>query len=112
MDERVAVHLGCRREQKRRALCPREAEHVHRPDRADLQGVDRIRVVLRWRRGRCEVQRVAHVSTDEDAVVDVHLAKLEVRVRPERLQVVRRPGDEVVDRKHPAAAVEQSLAEV
>src|SRR5438105_910723 len=74
--------------------------------------MDGVRVVLRRRRRRREVHRVAHVPADEDAVVDVHLAKLEVRVRLQWAQVFRRARDEVVEGKYPAAAVEQRRAEM
>jgi hypothetical protein len=58
------------------------------------------------------VEHVAHVTVDEDAVVDVCLAELEVGVSLQGPQIVRGAGDEVVERNHPAAARQQGFAEV
>ena len=112
MDQRVPIDLGRRRQEKRRVLRPREAEHVHRPECADLERVNRVGVVLGRRSRRCEVQDVTNVAADEDAVIDVCLAKLEVRIALEMPQVLRRAGDEVVEGKHPRVTSEQRLAQV
>jgi hypothetical protein len=58
------------------------------------------------------VQHVADIAADEDPVVDVHLAELEVGVAVEGAQVVGRARDEVVEREHAHAAREKRLAEV
>ena len=58
------------------------------------------------------MEHVAHVAADEDAVVDVGLAKLEVGVATQVLDVVGGAGDEVVDREHFHVASEKRLAEM
>src|SRR5438132_6490563 len=58
------------------------------------------------------MQDVTNVAADEDAVIDVRLAKLEVRIVLEMPQVLRRAGDEVVEGKHPRVTSKQRLAQV
>ena len=112
MHQRVSIDLGRGSQEKRGVFRPRKAEHVHRPDGADLEGVNRIGVVLRRRRRRREMQDVAHVAADEYAVVDVGLAKLELRVALQGLEVVGRAGDEVVEGEDAHVPFEQRRAQV
>ena len=58
------------------------------------------------------MQDVPYVCTEEDAVVDVGLPKLEVRIVFEGAQVLARSRYEVVEREHAHASREQGLAEV
>ena len=65
--ERVAVDLAGRREQEARAVRSREVERVARADRADLEGLDRMREVLGRARGAGEVQHRVDRAVDGDA---------------------------------------------
>src|SRR6266851_4934071 len=112
MDERIAVDLGGRSEQEGRAFRTSKTEHVHGPDCADLQGVAGVRVILRRRGRRREVEDVAHVSFDVDTLVDVRLAELEIGILDECAHVVEGASDEVVERQHAQTPRQQGLAKV
>ena len=58
------------------------------------------------------MEHVAHVAIDEDPVVDVHLAELEVGVVLQGAHVVGRAGDEVVESQDAVAARQKRLAEM
>ena len=112
MDEGITVDLRGRCQEKGGAFGSGQAEHVRGSERADLERVDRVGVVLRRGCRRREMQHVAGVAADEHAVVDIGLAELEVGVVLKRREVFRRAGDEVVQCQHAHAATEQCLAKV
>ncbi len=58
------------------------------------------------------MQDVTDIASDEDAMVDVRVPELEIRIALERLEVLRRTRDEVVEREHAHAALEKSFAQV
>ena len=81
MLQRIAVDLGCRGEDERRALGLGQAERLVRAQRADLQRRDRqLEVVDRARRAG-PVQHEVDRPLDVDVVRDVVLDEREVAVR-------------------------------
>ena len=100
MFERIAVHLGGRREHERRALLLGQAERLVRAERADLERRNRqLEIVDRAGRAR-PVQHVVHGTVDVDVVGDVVLDEREVAVREVR-DVVGVAGQQVVDADRP-----------
>ena len=58
------------------------------------------------------MEDVANVDLDIDALVDVRLPELEIRIPGKGVEVVARPGDEVVEREDPRATRKQGFAQV
>ena len=109
---RVAVGLRGAREQQARALRLGEAQRLVGAERADLQDLDRQALEVRRARRRGEVQDRVERAGDEQEVRHVVVLELELRVAEQRLDVLDPPGQQVVDRDHLAALVEQTAAEV
>ena len=112
MDERIAVDLGRRREEKPRALLLREAERLVRAERADLERLDRVLEIVDRARGRREMQDRVERARDVDEVRDVLLDEREALVAEKQRDVVRRPRQEVVDADDVVTLREQAFAEV
>jgi hypothetical protein len=58
------------------------------------------------------MQDIPHVAVYVDPLVDVAAPELEARPVLQDLQVLRRPGDEVVEREYAGPTLEQRLTEV
>src|SRR4051812_40796258 len=111
MDLRVAVDLGGRCDEDPGPLELRHAEHVVGPVGADLERVERQpRVVDRAGR-RCEVVDEVDGLLDIDRLDDVLVREDEVLVA-DVVDVLERPGVQVVDADHPVSLAEQVLAQV
>ena len=110
MHERIAVHLGRRREEEARALRLGEAERVVRAERADLERLDRqLEIVDRAGRRR-EVQHAVERTRDVGERRDVVLDELEPLVADQVRDVVRVAGDEVVEADDLVALGEEAVA--
>ena len=112
MDQRIAVDLGRRRHQEARVLRHRQAQRVVRPEAPDLERLDRkVQVIdrARWRR---EVQDTVDVIVDVERLRHVVLDQAESVEGREKLRVVTRSGDEVVDADHLVAIGQEALGEV
>jgi hypothetical protein len=109
--QRIAVDLGCRREDEARLLLLREAERLVRAERADLERRNRQLEVIDRARGARPVEDNVDRTLDVDVVRDVVLDEGEVAVREVR-DVRGAAGQEVVDADDRPPAVEQRLGEV
>ena len=110
MDFRVAVHFGRGCLQDRDAKALGEAEHVQRPEKTRLRGLDRIVLVVHRRRGTGEIVNLVHF--DLQRCTDVVPDHFEI---PELLQmqnVLTFAGKEVVDTEYGVAALQQPLAKM
>jgi hypothetical protein len=112
VDERVAVDLGRRGEQKAGAVSLRKTERVVRSVRADLEGVQRKPRVVDGRGGRGHV--VYELDRLVDLVVpgDVEHLEAEVGAIFDVSDVLERAGIEVVHADDTMAAGEQVVAQV
>ncbi len=95
MNERVAVDLGGRGEEKTGVLGFRETERLVRPERPDLERLNGELEVVDGTRGAREVKDVVEGPVDPDLLGDVVLHELEPRVA-DVLEVRAVAGDEVV----------------
>ena len=111
MDLGVAVDLGGRGEDEAGALLLRQAEHVVRPVGADLERVQRQPQIVDRARGRGEVVDEVDRLLDEQRLGEVVLDERELR-RADVVDVLQRPGVEVVDADHPVAVGEQMVAQM
>ena len=83
-----------------------------RAEPADLQDLDRDPLEIGRRRGTGEVHDRVDVARHPHVRADVVLDEREPSPPEQRLDVGDRPGDQVVDRHHLVAAIEQRPAEV
>jgi hypothetical protein len=108
---RVAVDLARRGEQEARPLELREAEHVVRAVRADLQRVQRHPQVVDRARERGEVVDEVDGLVDLEMLGQVVVAEDEV-VAPDVRDVAQRARHEVVHADDAMAARKEGVAEV
>ena len=97
MFQRVAVAFGGGREEEFCAFGLGKAEGVMRPQRTDLEGLDRELEIIDGAGGRCEMKDVVDAAGEVDELRDVMPNKLEVLVAGEMRDVVGIARDEVVD---------------
>jgi hypothetical protein len=111
MDQRIAVHLARRGEQKTRALPLGEAERVVRPVGAHLEGLQwKSQIVDRARRA-CKVIDDVDLFVDLEVAGDVVVDEDEA-VTAEVLDVLQRARLQAVDADNAASFVHEVVAKV
>jgi hypothetical protein len=83
-----------------------------RTEPADLEDLDRNPLEVGRRRGAGEMHDGVDVARHPHVRADVVFDEREPAPPEQRFEVGDRPGDQVVDRHHLVATVEQRLAEV
>ena len=111
MDERIAVDLGRGREEEDGPLGLGQTERLVRPQRADLEGLDRKFQVVDRRSGTGKVKDRVERPVHVDIVRHVVLDKREARV-PDVGDVGHVAGDEVVHADHLVAVREEPVGQV
>src|SRR5260370_2537017 len=112
VDLRVAVDLARGREQVPGAGGLGETEGVVRPERADLEGLDRILEVVARARRAGEVQDGVNAAVDREELRDVVLFELERGRVEEVLDVLDPAREQAVDGEDVPAASDERAAEV
>ena len=112
VNERVAVDLRGRGEEETCTLGLGETEAIVRAESADLQDLDRDPLEIGWRRGAGEMHDGVDVARHPHVRADVVFDEREPAPPEQRLDIGDGPGDQIVDRHHLVATVEQRPAEV
>ena len=110
--ERIAVDLAGRREQNSRVLVLSQAEDIPGPERADLEGLQRMALIIDRRGKRREVQDRVDVAVDAPRAGDVFNTQAESRVVEQVADVVPAAGDQAVDADHLGPTGQQPVGEM
>ena len=108
--DRVAVHLGRRRDQDARLRLAREVEHVQRPLDRRADRAHRVALVVDRRRRTGQVEDL--VDLHRQRIGDVVAHQLEAMVVEQRLDVGARAREEVVEAHDLVPIGEQPLAQM
>ena len=108
----VAVALRGRGQEEARALRVGQTEGFVGPERADLEGLDRVVQVVDRARRRGEVQDGVQAPGHVDELGHVLVDEVELRLGGQVLDVAQRAGDQVVHADHLVAFGQEAIGEV
>jgi hypothetical protein len=106
----VAFRGGC--QQKPGAVLARDFQHVARPRRAHVQGLNGMFQIILGTRQRRQVQHPIHRPIHFQRATNVPLAKGKRWVTLQMLEISRRARNEIIQPDHGVAFPDQPVAEV
>jgi hypothetical protein len=112
MDERIAVTLRGRGEEKRRLFRQGKPERVMGAERPDLQRLDRQLEVIDRAGRRGEVENDVDIARDIEVLGHILLDEAVVRIAFEVVEVGGIARDEIVDADDPVALGQQAVGQV